>query len=126
MVDDASLAREDAFGQAADGVLSRPRTLWALAALAMALDVLITGVGLSLGLAERNPLANAAIDAVGLFRAGVLLKGASLAVGYTAWRLLPRMRTTSTDQLRNLVPIGVAIPSWIAVGINTSLVVSIL
>jgi len=106
-----------------DGVLSRPRTLWALAALAMALDVAITGVGLSIGLSERNPLAHATIDAVGLFGAGVLLKGGALAVGYAGWRLLPWF-VPGTAPLRNLVPLGVALPSWIAVGINTSLVLS--
>ncbi|QKY21497.1 hypothetical protein B4589_014370 [Halolamina sp. CBA1230] len=126
MVDDSGApGRRTLFQQGVDGVLSRPRTLWALAALAMALDVAITGLGLSIGLAERNPLADATIDAVGLFGAGVVLKGGALAVGYAGWRLLPRF-VPGTASLRNLVPLGVALPSWIAVGINTGLVLSVI
>jgi len=126
MVDDSLAGRRYSLRRGVDGVLARPRTLWALAALAMVLDVAITGIGLSLGLAERNPLANAAIDAVGLFGAGVVLKGAALAIGYAGWRLLPRLLPESADPLRNLVPVAVAVPSWVAVGINTSLVLSVL
>ena len=107
-----------------DGALARPRTLWTLAVLAMALDVALTGVGLSLGLTERNPLALALIDAIGLAAAGVLLKGAVLALGYACWRALPHLFPTA-ERYRNLLPVGVALPSWFAVGVNATLILSV-
>ena len=123
MVDDTGTARRRTLRQrGVDGVLSRPRTLWTLAVLAMVLDVAITGVGLSLGLRERNPVADAAIDAVGLFGAGVVLKGGVLVFSYVCWRLFPRFLPSAPDHHRNVVPLGVAVPSWVAVGINTTLV----
>ena len=125
MIDDSSAAgRRTLFQQAVDGVLSRPRMLWALAVIAMVLDVVITGIGLSIGLSERNPVVNAAIDSIGLFWAGVVVKGAALGLGYACWRFLPRL-VPETARHRNLFPLGLALPSWIAVGINTGLVLSV-
>jgi hypothetical protein len=127
MLDDSAPARQRySLRRSLDGVLARPRVLWALAVLAMVLDVAITGVGLSLGLSERNPVAQAAIDAVGLFGAGVVLKGGVLLFGYVCWRLFPRLLPTTPDHHRNVVPLGMALPSWVAVGVNTALVLSVL
>lgn len=122
MAHDASpLSRERSAPHTVHRVLARPRTLWALAVLAMALDVAITGFGLSIGFTERNPIARAFIDAGGLLVAGVALKGGSLAIGYGCWRLLPRLAPTA-KRYRYVVPLGLALPSWVAVGINTALV----
>ena len=127
MLDDSALARQGhSLQRRVDRALARPRTLWVLAVSAMVLDVAITGVGLSLGLSERNPVARAAIDAIGLFGAGVVLKGGVLAFSYACWRLFPRFLPTTPDHHRNVVPLGVAVPSWVAVGINTTLILSVL
>lgn len=100
-------------------VLARTRLLWSLAVTAMVLDIALTGVGLSLGLQERNPVALAIIDSFGLLGAGAILKGGALALGYVCWRLLPSAH-------RGIVPLGLAIPSWAAVCINTVMILSIL
>lgn len=105
-------------------VLARPRTLWALAVFAMTLDIALTALGLSLGLVERNPIAQALIESVGLLGAGILLKGAVLGFGYGCWRLVPRVAPTATRH-RNLLPLGVALPSWVAAGINATLIWSV-
>jgi hypothetical protein len=127
MFDDSPIAQQEhSLQRSVDRVLARPRALWVLAVLAMVLDVAITGVGLSLGLSERNPVAEAAIDTIGLFGAGVVLKGGVLLFGYACWRLFPRVLPTTPDHHRNVVPLGVALPSWVAVGINTTLVLSVL
>lgn len=127
MLDDAAPVRQRySLQRSLGGVLARPQILWTLAVVAMVLDIAITGVGLSFGLSERNPVAQAAIDAIGLFGAGVVLKGGVLAFGYACWRLFSRLFPTTPDHHRNVVPLGVAVPSWVAVGINTSLVLSVL
>ena len=107
-----------------DGALPRARTLWALAVVAMALDVALTDVGLSLGLTERNRLARALIDAVGLLGAGVVLKGAGLAVAYACWRLLPRL-VPGGERYRRLVPAAAGAPSLVAAGVNAVLILSV-
>jgi len=106
------------------GVRAWAWALWAFAVVAMTLDIALTGVGLSLGLVERNPLARAFIDSVGLLGAGVLLKGAVLGFGYACWLLVPRVAPTATRH-RNLLPLGVALPSWVAAGINAGLILSV-
>ena len=103
-------------------MLGSPRALWGLAVLAMVLDLAITGVGLSMGFREGNPIARAFIDAVGLLAAGLTLKGVVLLVGYGCWRLFPTVVPRASANRRNLVPVGVALPSWVAVAINTALV----
>ncbi|WP_049980600.1 hypothetical protein [Halolamina rubra] len=109
---------------ALDGPLPRPQTLWLVAVLAMVLDVALTGLGLSMGLAERNWIARAFIREFGLIGAGVLLKGFALAVGYAAWRLLPLL-TREGERYRYLVPVGVAIPSWAAVAVNAATILAV-
>lgn len=120
MVDDATPPDESSLQPIRHRVLT-PRALWGLAVVAMALDVAITGVGLSLGFRERNPVARAFIETGGLLFAGVALKGGCLLLGYVCWRLVPRVSPALAGR-RNLVPLGVALPSWVAVGLNAALV----
>lgn len=108
-----------------DAVLARERMLWTLVVVATAFDLLLTGVGLSLGLQERNPIARVFIDSLGFLRGGLLLKGCVLAYGYGFWLLFPRL-FPSNRRLRSLIPLGLAAPSWAAVGINTVLVLWVL
>lgn len=103
---------------------ARTRALWLLAAVAMVLDVALTGVGLSVGLAEGNYLARLFIREFGLISAGVLLKGFALGVGYAAWRLLPHLDDDAARH-RYFVPLGLALPSWAAVGVNAVMILSV-
>lgn len=100
-------------------VLARDRLLWALAAAAMVLDIALTGIGLSLGLREQNPIALAVIESLGLVGAGVVMKGGAALLAYVCWRLLP-------EGHRGIVPLGLAIPSWAAVAINSVTILSVL
>ncbi|WP_224450026.1 DUF5658 family protein [Haloprofundus salilacus] len=93
--------------------------LWAFALLGFALDVALTAYGLSLGLAEMNPLARTLMETVGVVEAMLLLKTFSLAVAYVGWKILPAL-------YRFVVPAGLSLPTWVAVGINSSLIVSLL
>jgi hypothetical protein len=108
-----------------DGVPSRGQALWALVLVAMALDVALTGIGLSLGLRERNPIALLVIESIGLLGAGLVLNGLVLAVGLANWLLLPRLFPTQRQQ-RYLIPLGIALPSWGTVGVNAMLILSVL
>lgn len=100
-------------------VLRHGRALWALAVTAMVLDIALTGIGLSMGLEERNPVALAAIESYGLLTAGVILKGGAVLVGYVCWRFYPGIH-------RGVIPLGLAIPSCVAVAINAVTIYSIL
>jgi hypothetical protein len=100
-------------------LLQHGRALWALAILAMVLDMVLTGIGLSMGLQERNPVALAFIEQYGLFTAGVILKGSTALFGYLCWRFYPGIH-------RGVIPLGLALPSWGAVAINTVTIYSIL
>ena len=107
-----------------DAVLARERMLWTIVVVAMVFDLLLTGVGLSLGLQERNPIARRLIESLGLLRAGLLLKGGVLAYGYGCWLLFPRL-LPSNRRLRSLIPLGLAAPWWAVVVLNTFLVLSV-
>lgn len=85
--------------------------LWASVALSLLLDSLLTGYGLRQGLTEANPVVRTLVVAYGAPVALAATKGAVLAVGVAAWRVLPSGR-------RAVVPIGLAIPWWIAVVVN--------
>lgn len=90
----------------------------------MVLDIALTGVGLSMGLAERNLLARRLIGEFGLFGAGALLKGFALSIGYTCWRLYP-VFSPRGDRNRAVVPLALALPSWAAVGINAVTILAV-
>lgn len=93
-------------------VLSRyERDLWFLAIAAMLVDVTLTTHGLQLGLRELNPIARAAIDWIGIL--GLYgLKGVAILLGILCVSAIPERYTP-------LVPLGLAVPSMIAVLINT-------
>ncbi|WP_224336552.1 DUF5658 family protein [Haloprofundus halobius] len=93
--------------------------LWAFALLGFALDVGLTAYGLSLGLAEMNPLARTLMETIGVIEAMLLLKTFSLAVALVGWKILPAV-------YRFVVPAGLSLPTWVAVGINGSLIISLL
>jgi len=107
------------------GGLARGELLWILVVIGMALDVALTGVGLTLGLEERNPVALALIERLGVLGAGVVLKGLVLGVGVAYWLLLPRLFPSQHDR-RYLIPLALALPSWAVVGFNAVLVLSVL
>lgn len=90
------------------------RELWFVALAAMLVDVTLTVHGLQLGLREMNPVARAALDSVGIV--GLYgLKAGAVCVGLCCRPLLPARHT-------GLIPLALAIPSIIAVGINSVLI----
>lgn len=104
-------------GRTADALAAlarRERALWALAVLALFGDVLLTRYGLSVGLAEQNPVAASVIATHGLAgMAALKLPGAALALGWRA--VLPR-------SYRGIAPLALALPWLVAVGINTGVI----
>ena len=94
------------------GLLAAERKLWLLALTAMVLDVQLTVQGLQLGLHEMNPVARQALDEAGLL--GLYgLKSCALLVAVVLRPLVP-------DRYGGIVPLSLAIPSLIAVGINST------
>lgn len=90
------------------------RMLWGIVVIVMLLDVLTTAVGLGMGLHEGNTLVSAAIAAFGI--PGLLLvKGIVLALAATVAVSIP-------DRVSPVVPLGLALPTTIAVTINLALV----
>jgi len=87
------------------------RELWLLTLGAMLVDVTLTVHGLQLGLRELNPVGRAALDVAGILGL-YALKGVALGLGVSCVLLIPR-------KFRPLVPLGLAIPSVLAVLINT-------
>ncbi len=96
-------------------VLSRyERELWFLTLSAMLIDVTLTTHGLQLGLRELNPVARAALDSAGVV--GLYgLKIVAVFLGVLCVWAIP-------DEYTAVVPLGLAIPSLIAVIINTVLI----
>lgn len=89
---------------------ARERELWFVVLAAMLVDVTLTVHGLTLGLTETNPIARSAIDAAGVL--GLYgLKAFALAVGGCC-------RLAVDDRYGVVVPVGLGIPSLVAVGIN--------
>lgn len=90
---------------------SAERELWFLVAAVMLVDVTLTVHGLTIGLRELNPVARLAFE-----RAGVLgfygLKLGAVAVGLACRPFLPSEHT-------GLIPLALAVPSLIAVILNT-------
>jgi hypothetical protein len=100
------------------GLRRYEQELWFLALSAMLIDVTLTIHGLQLGLSERNPVAQAALEsagAVGLY----LLKFGAVLAGLCCRTLVPNTCTV-------IVPIALAIPSVFAVLINATLIVVVL
>jgi hypothetical protein len=83
----------------------------------MLVDVTLTVHGLTLGLAELNPVANAAIDALGVLGL-YALKLLALGVGLCCRVVVP-------DRYGVLVPLGLGLPSALAVAINATVIASV-
>jgi hypothetical protein len=94
-------------------------SLWALAVLTLALDIVTTAYGLQVGLAEMNPFVNYLLPTFGLFGTFVVLKGTAFLFGVAAWWAMP-------SRLRGVVPLGLTLPWAVAVTSNTALLVGIL
>lgn len=88
--------------------------LWALAVVAMLVDVTLTVHGLQLGLAEMNPVARRALETAGVLGLYVL-KVVALGTGLFCQRLVP-------DRLSALVPLVLLLPSLVAVLVNATLI----
>lgn len=112
--DDADVDPDD--GVVPASVSSFELGLWLVVIVALVLDIATTAYGLSTGLVERNPLVRWAIDAVGLAALPVLKLGA-VAVALACRRAWPACAT--------VVPLGLAIPWSLAVGINLALILSV-
>ncbi|WP_143085728.1 DUF5658 family protein [Halogranum rubrum] len=93
-------------------------TLWALALVTLALDVVTTTYGLEVGLAEMNPFVNYLLPTLGLAGTFVVLKSFALLVGVAAWWTMP-------SKVRGVVPLGLALPWGIAAVSNTVLLAGI-
>lgn len=106
--------RLNQFSRFLRAIFDHERELWFLALSAMLIDVTLTTHGLQLGLEERNPVARTALD-----RFGVLglyaLKCMAVLVGLGCRPLVP-------DRANGVIPLALAIPSVIAVTINTVLI----
>jgi hypothetical protein len=90
--------------------------LWLVVLVAMVLDIVTTAYGLSVGLVERNPVVRAALDTFGVAAL------AGMKVGAVTLALVCR-RAWPASAL--VVPLGLAIPWLLAVGINLALILSV-
>lgn len=93
-------------------------SLWAIALAGLVLDIALTAYGLSLGLTELNPVARDLMAAYTPLGVMVMLKSVALLVGVLGWLVVPRVA-------RAVVPACLAVPWWIAVAINATLVVTV-
>ena len=94
--------------------LDGERLLWGMVVVVMLLDVATTAVGLQYGLQEGNALVSAAIETFGI--AGLLLiKGLVLGLAVAIASQIP-------DHVSPVVPLGLALPTLIAVTTNLALV----
>lgn len=120
LLDRSSLAGGDAQSgdrtAASAGISSLERGLWLVVLAVLVLDVATTAYGLSVGLVERNPLVRGAIDSIGLVVLPVLKLGV-VAVALACRRICPTYAF--------VVPLGLAIPWTLAVGINLALILSV-
>lgn len=95
----------------------RERTLWVAVAVTYVLDIALTAHGLSVGFAEGNPVARAAMGAVGPLTAMVALKTAVVGIAVVFARVAP-------PDGRPLIPLAVATPWGLASAWNLSLFLS--
>jgi len=108
---------ESRYGRFVHWARSAERDLWFVVVAAMLVDVTLTVHGLTLGLTELNPVANAAIDALGVLGL-YALKLMALGVGLCC-------RVAVPDRHGALVPIGLGLPSVLAVAINVTVIASV-
>jgi hypothetical protein len=93
---------------------ARERELWFVVFAAMLVDVTLTVHGLTLGLTELNPIARAAIDTAGVLGLYAIKVGALFVGGCC--------RLVVDDRYGVVVPVGLAVPSLVAVGVNTAVI----
>ncbi|MEF8784866.1 MAG: DUF5658 family protein [Haloarculaceae archaeon] len=93
---------------------ARERELWFVVFAAMLVDVTLTVHGLTLGLTERNPIARAAIDTAGVLGLYAIKVGALFVGGCC--------RLVVDDRYGVVVPVGLAVPSLVAVVVNTAVI----
>lgn len=93
---------------------AREQELWFVVFAAMLVDVTLTVHGLTLGLTEVNPIARGAIDAAGVLGLYALKAGALFVGGCC--------RLVVDDRYGVVVPVGLAVPSLVAVLINTVII----
>lgn len=92
------------------------QALWLVVLGAMVLDIATTAYGLSIGLVERNPAVRWALDAFGL-AALPALKAGAVVIALACRRAWPAHAV--------VVPLGLAVPWSLAVGINLALILSV-
>ena len=101
-------------GRVLDSVAGVERDLWIVVAAAMLIDVTLTVYGRQLGLVEVNPVARHALGGFGVL--GLYgLKGVALGLGGCC-------RLKLDDRYGALVPLGLAVPTLVAVCINCLLI----
>ncbi|MDG5776808.1 DUF5658 family protein [Haloarculaceae archaeon H-GB2-1] len=94
------------------------RELWVLVLLLTGADVALTVYGLQLGFQELNPVAVYMLEQAGVYGLG-FLKAVVLAFAGVYWIVLPR-------RFGPLVPLGIAIPWFAAVSVNSLLILQTL
>mgnify|MGYP006286738283 CR=1 FL=1 len=88
------------------------RELWFVVIAAMLIDVTLTVHGRTIGLVELNPIARHALEVTGVL--GLYgLKAVALGLGGCCRLLIP-------DRYTSLVPLGLALPSAVAVVANAT------
>lgn len=94
--------------------LDGERVIWGVVVAVMLLDVATTAIGLQYGLHEGNAIVGAVIARFGI--PGLfLLKAVVLALAATLAFTLP-------DRVSSVVPLGLALPTTVAVATNLALV----
>lgn len=93
------------------------RELWALAAVALVGDLLLTYHGLEQGLREANPVARAAVDRYGYAALGALKAGA-VGVAVAGRLAMPR-------RYGAVVPLALAAPWTAAVLLNAATILAL-
>lgn len=87
--------------------------LWALVAVTLLGDIVLTRQGLTQGLTEGNPVVRTAIADGGIGMLGAL-KGVAVGLGLTTWLAMP-------EHERVVVPLGLALPWLGATLVNAAL-----
>lgn len=105
-------------GRILGSVAAVERELWLLVVATMAADVALTVYGRQIGLVEMNPVARLALDVAGTFGL-VGLKSLALALGACCWWVVP-------GRYAPAVPLGLALPTTMAVVSNATLVTLVL
>jgi hypothetical protein len=86
------------------GKLTRTeRIAWAVVAVTLVADIVLTFIGLSVGATEGNPVARYLMGVLGTLPAMAILKLLGLGLGIIGWQYLPA-------KARLVVPIGLAVP----------------